>query len=62
MTDHQIHTTSFSLSNTGSLVGTFFIDTSSLPTWISLEPVHGQLEPNETAEIQVIIIILNMLP
>lgn len=53
VTDHQIHKTSFSLSNCGNRMGSFTIDVSPLPEWISLQPTDGQLEPGSIANIQV---------
>ena len=53
LADHQIHTTSFPLSNHGDKTGTFVIDASPLPAWICLQPLSGQLEPNESTDIQV---------
>ena len=53
VTHHQIHSTSFSLSNIGSCSGTFFIDVSPLPPWISFQPASGLLEPLQTTHIQV---------
>ena len=52
--DHQIFTTSFRLSNRGSRTGSFFIDVSPLPSWISLQPVNGHLEPDENTDIEVL--------
>ncbi|CAI8005307.1 hypothetical protein GBAR_LOCUS4137, partial [Geodia barretti] len=53
VTENQIHTTSFSLSNLGTCEGDFFIDTSPLPGWISLQPTTGHLLPLQSTRIQM---------
>ncbi|CAI8019089.1 Cilia- and flagella-associated protein 47 [Geodia barretti] len=53
VTENQIHTTSFSLSNLGTREGAFFIDTSPLPGCISLQPTTGHLLPLQSTRIQL---------